>query len=438
MKILRTSLFTALGLAGLTGVASANAFNINEHDARVTGRGGATAASNDDASAIVFNPGGVAISEGTTIAIGTSLYVAQGSYENAMVDKTTTDSGAAVVPNLYVTSRVHDLLAVGIGLHLPFGLSVSWPEGHAQSGLAQDSNLRTFYISPVVGLNLNKYVPGLTIGGGPDLVPATVELERTLTFADTQGSVRLAGDAFGVGFRAGVMYHPPAVKGLKLGVMYRSKVKLDFEGTGDIDIDDPFRGALPPDGDISTTITLPQAVSGGVAYSPVKNLEVEFNAVWINWAQTFTPDGRTDDSTSLSITLPDGSTSDLPQDYENTVTYRLGLDYHIPGPRVNVRAGFIYDPSPIPTTTLTAQLPDVNRINLTLGASKYINDTLSAHLGLLWVTPGERDTDDANPYEPIFKGTYGVQAFVMSLGLTGRFGGTKVADPVGMPKVAKK
>jgi long-chain fatty acid transport protein len=431
MKTLRTSLFTALGLAGLAGVASANAFNINEHDARVTGRGGATAASNDDPSAIVFNPGGIAIGEGTTIAIGSSLYIAQGSYENDSVAKTKTDSSAAVVPNLYVTSRVHDMVAVGVGFHLPFGLSVSWPEGHAQSGLAQDSNLRTFYISPVVGLNLNKYVPGLTIGGGVDLVPATVELERTITFVDTTGDVHLAGDAFGVGFRAGAMYHPPAAKGLKIGVMYRSKVTLDFKGDGDFDIAEPFRSAIPPDGPISTTIVLPQAVSGGVAYSPVKNLEVELNAVWINWKQTF------GEANTLSITLPDGSTSDLPQDYENTVTYRVGLDYHLPGPRLNLRAGFIYDPSPIPTTTLTAQLPDINRVNVTLGASKVINDTLSAHLGLLWVTPGERDTDDADPLQPIFKGTYGVTAFVMSLGLTGSFGAKK-ANAAGTAKVAKK
>jgi long-chain fatty acid transport protein len=218
--------------------------------------------------------------------------------------------------------------------------------------------------------------------------------------------------------------------------MYRHKVKLDFEGQGDFDIAEPFRGAVPPDGDISTTITLPASVAGVVAYSPVKNFEIEFNAVWINWKKTFTNVGG--DSTSLVVNLPDGSTSALPQDYKDTVSYRVGLDYHLPGPKMNLRAGFIYDPSPIPTTTLTAQLPDVNRVNVTLGASKEINHTLSAHLGLLWVTPGERDTDNASPYSPVFKGTYGVQAFVMSLGVTGRFGaGTAAPAKAGDAKVAQ-
>ena len=43
-------------------------------------------------------------------------------------DETTTDSSPVVVPAIYVTSRVHDMVAVGIGLHLPFGLAMSWPD----------------------------------------------------------------------------------------------------------------------------------------------------------------------------------------------------------------------------------------------------------------------------------------------------------------------
>jgi len=58
MKTLSSSLFL---VAGLGGMAWGNAFNINEHDAKVTGRGGATAASNTDASSVIFNPGGIPV-----------------------------------------------------------------------------------------------------------------------------------------------------------------------------------------------------------------------------------------------------------------------------------------------------------------------------------------------------------------------------------------
>jgi len=411
-------LFTALGLGALAGTASANAFNINEHDARLTGRGDATAASDDTPAAIFANIAGISIADGTNISLGTSVYIAEGSYENPDTQKVKTDGSPSVVPQAYITSRVHDMVAIGIGFHLPFGLAVSWPDNHAQKDLVQDQNLRTFFITPSVGLNLHKQVPGLTLGAGLDLVPATVELENKLEFGDTEGNAHLAGTAFGVGFRAGVMYHPPAVAGLKLGVMYKSKVKLDFKGNGDFDVAAPFRDQLPPDGDIETTINLPQSIVGGVAYSPVKNLEVEGNVVWINWSKAF-PDNN------LTITLPDGSLTSAPQGYSDTTSFRLGVDYALPAQKMNVRAGFIYDPTPIDAQDLTARLPDIDRKIVTVGASRQFGN-YGGHLGLLWVLPGERDTSPASGDPatlPAFKGTYGVQAFVISLGFSAKFGG---------------
>ncbi len=412
MKTLRTSLFAALSLGALAGTVSANAFNINEHDPRVTGRGGATAASNSEPSSIVFNPGGIALNEGTQIAIGGSLYLASGSYENDD-GKTSTDSDPAVVPNIYATSRLNETFAVGIGLHLPFGLAVSWPDNHAQSDVIQDQSLRTFFITPSFGVNLNEQVPGLSIGGGVDIVPATIELEQTISFGDVQGNAHLGGDAIGVGGRIGVMYHPEGVRGLKLGLMYRSQVNLEFEGQGDFDIAEEFRAQLPADGDITAKITLPQSIAGGVGYEPMPELEFELNLVWINWAQAF-EDG------DLTIELPDGASTSSAQDYENTLTWRLGAEYRFLSQQAVIRAGFVYDPTPIPTTTLTARLPDVDRKNITLGGSKMFGD-YGVHLGFLWVTPGERDTSD-EMFRPAFKGRYGVQAFVASLGFSGAFG----------------
>jgi long-chain fatty acid transport protein len=399
-----------LFVCGLGGTAWANAFNINEHDAKVTGRGGASAASNEDPSSVVFSPGGIARGEGTQVAIGSSLYLAKGEYTLEGTNQTVgTDSKPSIVPSFYLTSRLHDMFAVGIGLHLPFGLAVSWPDRHPQDDIIQDQSLRTYFITPSVGVNLDKQVPGLSIGGGVDIVPATVELEQAIHFGDTRGTAHLGGDALGIGGRVGVMYHPKAVQGLKLGVMWRSNVKLDFAGKGDFDVAAPFRSMLPPDGDIATSITLPQSVAGGAAYSPIPELELELNAVWINWSQF----------DELRIQLPDGSETVSPQNYGNTVTWRIGAEYKLPAQKAALRAGFIYDPTPIPRETLTARLPDINRKNITLGGSKEFGQ-FAAHLGFLWVTPGERDTAET-PYMPFYKGTYGVQAFVASLMVSAQF-----------------
>jgi long-chain fatty acid transport protein len=192
--------------------------------------------------------------------------------------------------------------------------------------------------------------------------------------------------------------------------MYRTDVHLDFSGKGDFDIEDPYRSQLPPDGDISTSITLPQQIWGGVAYSPIPALELELDAVWINWSKF----------EELRIHLPGGIDTVAPQNYRNTTTVRLGAEYKLEQQQLALRAGFIYDPTPIPTTSQTAQLPDVNRKNVTLGASKYFGN-YGAHLGLLWVTPGSRETSD-EMYMPVYKGKYEVQAFVAALSLSGHIG----------------
>jgi long-chain fatty acid transport protein len=405
MKNIRNFIFAAV--IGSSATVSANAFNINEHDARVTGRGGASAATNTTASSMVFNPGGMAVAEGTQFQINGSIYIAQGTYEPLDSDiETKTDSPAAYVPSLYLMSRVHDMVAIGISLHLPFGLHVSWPTNHAQAEVIEDQTLRTFFITPSVGLNLQKYVPGLSIGGGLDIVPATVELEQAIIAGSTRGTAHLGGDAVGIGGRVGVMYRPPSVEPLKLGVMWRSQVKLDFTGTGDFDIEDPFRPLLPPDGDISTDLTLPQAVWGGIAYSVIPELEFEFDAVWIDWSKF----------AEIRIELPDGSETVSLQNYEDTVTLRFGGEYTFTDVGA-VRAGFIYDPTPIPPEFQTARLPDVNRKNVTLGGSLFLGD-YAAHVGFLWVTPDERETS-MEPFMPVFKGRYGVQAFVTSLMFSG-------------------
>jgi long-chain fatty acid transport protein len=396
---------------GSSAIASANAFNVNEHDAAATGRAGAVAASDTDPSAVAFNPGGIAVEDGTNVSVDATIYMAKGGYEPAGGgDLVETDAAPTIAPSIFLTSRIAEKVSLGVGLYFPFGAALSWPSGHPQSDTIQDQTLRTYFITPSVGVNLNKEVPGLSIGAGLDIVPATVDLERTLTFADAQGTAHLGGDGLGIGGRVGVMYKPPSAKGFSFGVMYRSPVKIDFSGKGDFDVDPTYRSQLPPDGDIATTIHLPQAVWGGVAYDATPDLQVELDAVYQDWS-TFK---------ELRIELPDGSESVAPQNYRDTVTLRVGGEYALRKQAAALRAGFIWDPTPIPDTTQTAQLPDANRMDLTIGGTKYFGN-YAANLGLLWVIPAERDTSN-EMYMPVYKGTYHVTAFVAALSFSGSFG----------------
>ena len=188
------------------------------------------------------------------------------SYTDPSGAKTESDTPTQGVPGIFLSSRVHPMVAVGIGFYTPFGLAVSWPDSSPQNDVIHEEALHTFFITPSVGVNLGSFVPGLSAGIGLDLVPATVDLKQDVYFGTDRGTAHLGGTAFGVGGRIGVMYRPTSQPALSLGAMYRTQVKEDFSGTGDFDAPAPYRGQLPPDGDVKTSITLPQQVSVGAAY----------------------------------------------------------------------------------------------------------------------------------------------------------------------------
>jgi long-chain fatty acid transport protein len=414
-------------LMGLGGVASANAFYLAEHDAKETGRGDTGAATDTDPSAIAFNPGGMAVGEGTHFSLGAALISPQASftpdpqYNTGKYDSTTS---SAILPNLFVTHKINDLIAVGGGFHAPFGLAIDWPSNSLTADNSQSSSIRSYYLTAAVGVDLDKILPGLSAGAGLDIVPATVELNQAIYFgadhtcvqgsAGTNcGSAHLGATATGFGGRVGVMWRPKLFPKISLGAAYFSQVKLDFSGTGDFDAPAPFRSQLPPDGDVSTSVTLPQRFVGGVAYRPTDKIEVEANVSWVNWAKF----------NELDIKLPNGMDQVQQESYHNTTTLRLGAEYTMPALRLALRVGYIYDPTPIDDKHLFSQLPDVDRNDLTAGASYSLGD-YDFHVGLLWVLPTSRKTanDPMDPNAPQYKGTYDVSAFVASAQFTGKFG----------------
>jgi long-chain fatty acid transport protein len=407
MRLLTSAFVLGTGLCAGAGAASANAFVLNDFSAKATGRGDATIATSSDGSAIVYNVAGIASQTGFNFYVGASVIKVDASFDNSADGRNTeTDSPAAVTPGAYLTARVHDMVVVGLGFHTPFGSKIIWPASSPAADEVREQALRTYFITPSIGLNLDKVLPGLQVGAGVDLVPATVELKQDIFFGDTRGNATLGGNGFGVGGRVGVMYRTPSVS---LGAHYRSEVKIDFEGDGDFDVAEPFRSQLPPDGEIETSITLPQSLGLGMAVRPSDRIEVEANLVWMGWSSF----------DELVVDLPGGSQLVSPRRYQDEYSVRLGAEWKAVPNKLDLRVGYMYDPSPIPKEYLTAALPDINRHDLTAGFTYHMGN-FNVDLGFLWVTPGEKDTGEA-PNMPTYKGTYNLEVFLGALSFGGHF-----------------
>jgi long-chain fatty acid transport protein len=385
-------------------LARASGFHVDEQSARATGRAGAVVASVDDASAIYYNPGGIAVTEGVNVDIGGSLVRPTAKFTDADTGSTThADTDSFVLPQAYVSWRASQLVALGIGVNSTFGLALKWPASSPGRAEVREAELRTFFIMPTFGLNLSRWVPGFSIGAGADLVPASVRLARDIPFGEDIADVALSGDAFGLGGRIGIYYRPLPI--LSFGVTYRSPVSLDFSGDADFDAPLAYRASLPPDGAVKTSLTLPQTLQIGVQVSPLPALQIELDGSWRGWSSY----------DRLDLELPDGSVQRTPRDWNDSLTVRLGAEYTFVE-RWTIRVGGIWDQTPIPADRLDFQLPDADRIDVSAGFGARFSERVRLDVGALYVLPQKRSTSN-DPLEPPVKGRYGIDAWVLGLTL---------------------
>jgi long-chain fatty acid transport protein len=396
-----------LASAALTAsqAAWASGFHVDEQDAAATGRAGAVIAHATNASSIYYNPAGMAELHGLQLQLGatavrpTAEFTPEGGGE-----KTKADPDTFVLPQLFASWRASAQVALGLGLYSPFGLALDWPASSPGAASVRQAELHSFFITAAWALNLSQWVPGLSLGAGVDLVPAQVRLTRDIPFGTDVGSAALSGNAFGLGGRAGLSYRPSALPALSLGLTYRSAVLLKFRGDADFDAPPAYRGSLPPDGEVQTRVTLPQMLVFGVSVAPLPEWDVELDASWRGWSSY----------DRLDIELPDGQVQSSRKDWKDSYTLRLGTEYTF-DKRWSARLGAIWDQTPIPSTTLDFQLPDVNRVDFSAGFGAQITPLVRADLGALYVLPAHRSTSMADPLEPPVKGTFRVDAWVVGL-----------------------
>jgi long-chain fatty acid transport protein len=211
------------------------------------------------------------------------------------------------------------------------------------------------------------------------------------------------------------------VHGLSLGVTYHSAASLNFSGNANFSAPAVYRPDLPPDGTGKTTLTLPQNIAAGVAYKMFDAFELEVDFNWTNWSSF----------QNLTLTLPGGTTQVLTKSWVDTIAIRVGADYtffHTTEHALSIRAGFAYDQTPVPATTLDFTLPDVDRDVITVGVGYQILRQLRADLGAEFILPASRTTSSASPYAPPIKGSYDVSAVLLGLNVIVKIDTPKPAE----------
>lgn len=341
--------------------------------AAASGMGNAFAAQADNPSALHYNPAGMTQLRGIQMMGGGTFVGGTTDFRNASGISATGDhDGAFAWPGPghgYITANLQGLgvsalekLTVGIGVTTPFGSVMRWPDNSPFRALTTFTALPLFDIKPTLAYQLH---PDLSIGAGADIYTFAsffgeghAELQSISPggLAPAGSKLEFNGKGTAPGFNVGALYtalrngegQPVA----NLAVVYRSQATLHLDG------------ALSVNGmkvqDATTTLVLPQVITGGIALWPVRNPErewkLELNVDYVGWKSV----------RNLDIHLANGLVIPQPQNWKSTYAILVGTEYRwvkidrLPGWEIALRAGYTNQQAQVPDLTFNPGVPSAD------------------------------------------------------------------------------
>ena len=374
-------------------------FSVSEQSGKATGQGGAITASVSDSAAMYYNIAGLSNVSGLHLTLGSNAILSRGSFSQEVSgDLVSGESNnpVGIVPSLYAAYKVSDEFVLGFAFFNTWGSTVYMPKNvtnsagesvpNPQADVARKTALKTPTVSLGVAWNANEVIEGLSLGASVDAMLGTLYSYRNLYFGEDLAKVEINASAFTVGARFGFMYQSPDSDGLSAGMSLKLPMKLNFSGDADFDMmggganAPDYRAALPPDGDASGSLTLPLVLNIGMSDVILDGaLRISAEVALTHW----------ESYEELRFTLPDGTDAATPKNWNNTATYRFGLEYKATE-SVMVRGGYVFDMTPIPSATLDTSLIDMDRHFVTAGVGATFGDITIDFAGMYKLPTGKR------------------------------------------------
>lgn len=301
-----------------------------EGSAEALSLAGAVSGRDDLISLAWYNPSALAGAESPAVMGGVTFVSIRTDYAGAGTTASMSDDWQPI-PHLYVVQPIDEEWTAMLSINTPYGLITEWPSGWAGAAIATYSELKTVYLTPSVAW---KPLDALSLSAGLNVVDGRAELRNATT--------TVKGDDIAYGGTCSARCQP--FEDWALGLRYQSIVKLDITGTAN--------GAFPASADIE----LPASINAGIANTSIRNLTLGLEVVWTEWS---TYD-------QLAVTTPAGTTV-VPKNWDDVISIRIGGEYAL-NERWALRAGYVWDESPVPDTTRAPELPGSDRQMVMFGA----------------------------------------------------------------------
>jgi long-chain fatty acid transport protein len=369
----------------LPGIGRAGGLYLNEFGTPSMGVAGAGAnAVASDASTSFHNPAGMTRINGKEL-MGTGGFL----FSTIKFDPDNDtpipggDGGEAggpapILGGFYVHS-LSDNWKLGANLITLTGAVLDYDEDWTGRYLNTEVTLLTVTFYPSVAYRVNKW---LSLGGGPQVMYADLEMKAKAPPPDGEGDVQIDGDDIAFGFGLGGLIE--LSERTRFGIAYQSEIEPNFDG--DTKISGPGPGF---EAGTDTKITLAQfiRVSG---YHELNNQWALLGTVgWEDWSAF----------ENVNISTSRG-TQRIPRDWKDTWKFAAGVHYR-PVDKWLLQLGFAYDTSPVDKEDRTPDMPIDRQVRYATGAQYQWSDRLSTGAQFVYADYGKAKIDNE-----LLKGEY--------------------------------
>ncbi len=392
----------------VSGTAYGSGYRIPEQSVNAVAKAGANVAFTRSADAAYYNPANMSWMEDRGFLEGNAEWVRLKSISYADNRSSSfngeSDKEDFVMPTFFAVSPDYHNFRVGFSYGIPDGLSKEWRQPFPKT-FANEFTLKVFEFGVSGSYKINDMF-SLAAGIRTIYADATVR-SFGMVAPGVTASRDMDGNTWEVGYNLAASVRPTPE--MNLSVTYRSRVDLDLEGDAYLSTS---AGPGVYNGPGAVSVPQPAVLSLAGSYTFFDQLTVELEYERTFWS-------RYDD---LDFTYPAPLANpvlnmafDQPKskNWDDSDTYRIGLTYDMKN-AFTLMAGFAYDKTPIPDSTLAFDLPDSDAYIYSFGVRYQANEHLNVGIGYLY-----DDKDDRSAVNHVINGEFsGSGAHVVALGLT--------------------
>lgn len=368
----RVILASAIALAARVSFVWSAGYGINEQSASYLATGFAGRASNAiDASISSSNPAAISFVEGRQVSVGADVILKGGAFDGSHTLGSTIVSGstegfqkASFVPFGYFVTPIDEKWSAGLGGYAPYGIELDYQDDWAGVWFGDQTSVQVMALQGTVSCKIHD---DLSVGVG--LIGAHVKGKLTSRPIGAEGTIK--GDDNTLTWNIGALWN--VNEQTALGIAYHSTYHLHLKG--DYTVAGSPGGIRDGTRDATLDIVMPEKLMLSVTYRLDGQWTMMADATWTRWSCFEEFDVK--DSAG-------GSLNYVPMNWKNTWALSFGTSYHL-NDQWLLRAGYMYDQSPVTNETRTVRSPDANRNWFTFGTHWEVAENINVDLAYAYV-----------------------------------------------------